>query len=520
MEYRSKHGFSVPEKLVMGVSLPLGNYKYRRIKKEYPETLLTVKELCIIAGISINHLNRAAIGKQQEKVSGVYRAGSRFVKDCICVQLYEDGDELMYWACAHGAVVCVTRQDLKDIPCIVVDEPAAVYASMCSYYRKRNAIEATTIVGSIGKTTTKKMVEAVYRTQFDTFCDAGNENQLDGVGYIAQHIPYTSEKWIQEVSEDTPGCIKQISRIVTPSINIVTAIDKSHIEEYGDENGIIDEIRSIQTSMKDDAKIITSMDEENTRSLFRDRNSVIYVSIYDKSADYYANSICIEEDGIHFSIVDSKKDNCYKGYLKSVYAIHNVYSALYAFAAGVCAGISCERIMKGLSSYRASGIRQNVYRTNGITVYADCYNAVARSVRSAVQACDTIPASSTRIAVIGDVEEAGAYSEAVHNEIVDIISNSKFDILLTYGIKMKNAVENRDYRKDLKVKTFLHRHDLNNEIKRNLKRGCLILFKASHKSRLDKCINAVFPVTAFDYAVKSMRSQIIWRIRVINSWTL
>ncbi|MBR4721083.1 MAG: hypothetical protein IK057_04910 [Clostridia bacterium] len=520
MDFGSKQSFSLTEKLLMKTLIPLGNLKYKGVKRKHYKKFLTVKEICNIADIDISQLNDSVKKVLNKKVSGAYRASSRFIKDCICVQLYEDGDGVMRWAASHGATVCVTSHNIEDIPCIVAENPAAVYSDICSYYRKRNPIEATTIVGSIGKTTTKKMVESVYKTQFETFCDAGNDNQIDGVGYFAQHIPERAEKWVQEVSEDTPGCVKEISKIVMPSINIVTAIDKSHIEEYGDENGILDEIRSIKEGMLENAVNIVSKDEDNTATLFSEKDNVIFVSVKDEQADYYAKDIVIKNDGMHFSVTDKKQNRDFPVFLPNVFAEHNVYSALYAFAAGVCAGVSYDNIVKGLSLYKATGIRQNVYRAKGMTVYADCYNAVAKSIRSAVEACDGIPVTGKRIAVIGDVEEAGDFSEAVHKEIVEIINNSRFDVLLTFGEKMEEAVKTTEVRSNLEVKSFFNKSKLNSEIRKYIEKDGLILFKASHKSRLDTCISAIFPMAYFKNIAKSSLPQITHRLKVIKSWTI
>ena len=71
---------------------------------------------------------------------------------------------------------------------------------MCRMYRPKTIV-ATCIVGSIGKTTTKKMVQAVYQSQEATLCDAGNDNQLDCVGYICQHIPGKTKLWIRKDAE-------------------------------------------------------------------------------------------------------------------------------------------------------------------------------------------------------------------------------------------------------------------------------------------------------------------------------
>ena len=54
--------------------------------------------------------------------------------------------------------------------------------------------------------------------------------------------------------------------------------------------------------------------------------------------------------------------------------------------------------MQTLSLYKMEGERQNIIRTeNDIVIYADCYNAIARSVQSAIEAACLIPIQGKRI---------------------------------------------------------------------------------------------------------------------------
>lgn len=363
MEWESKRKLYCSEKMLMKLTLPLGYSMYKKKKRKNTNNYFTVEQMLSAAGINISEQCSDIRHKAKEIVSGVCRIGSRFTKNCICIQLYEDAIDLMPIAMKNGALFCITRHSVAGVPCVVTDDPSRVYADMCKLYR-RQQISVTAVVGSIGKTTTKKMVQAVYKTQENTLCDAGNDNQLDCVGYICQHIPLKTKLWVQEVSEDTKGCVEQISKIITPDITIITAIDKSHIEEFGDEQGILNEISSITKYMTKSGICITSIDEENTASLIKDCKTVT-VSMKSHNADYYAIDVELKDRGLKFKIVEHESNQAYSICLANVYAKHNIYSALYAFAAGVMSGISYVNIIKGLETYEANGVRQNVYKARG-----------------------------------------------------------------------------------------------------------------------------------------------------------
>lgn len=496
---------------------PVSEAAVKAKKRRDTRYAMTVAQLCDIAGLDKASFSDAVKAQLDRTVSSVCRAGSRFTKDCICVQFQEDGDQVIRWAVEHGALLCITRTQIDYLPCVVVTDPEAVYADMCKYYRELSDMEVTAVVGSIGKTTTKRMINAVYAAQYQTFADPENENQIDCVGYICQHIPKGTQRLVQEVSEDTPGCLGLISQMICPKIAVVTAIDKSHIEAFGSEEKILEEIASVTRGMPEDGKVILNIDDENTRDLIKDR-PMITVSLIDRNADFYACNIRLETDGLSFEVAEKASGKQYPVKLNMVFAKHNVFSALYAFAAGVCAGVDYKNILKGLSAYRTVGIRQNVYKAKGAVLYVDCYNAVARSMRAAIQAADEIPATGKRIAVLGDIEEAGAFSEEIHKDVIAAVDASRFDVLLLYGEKMLRAAEEVKVRDTLEVVCFTDKSSMSESIRsKHLETGDIVLFKSSRKSALEEVIKMTWPVT---YRLKMLEYYwpiIKWRLKVILS---
>lgn len=505
---------STKEELLLKFLTPISELSISRKRVKNPEMFLSARRLLEIAEINIHTLSGDVLNKLDCSVTQICRVGSRFSKNCICVQFAEDANELMHWAMENGALFCITREPIEGVLCIVSDSPETVYMKMCRYFRGNLNTEVTAIVGSIGKTTTKKMVDCVYSSQYNTFCDPENENQIDCVGYICQHIPPKTIKHIQEVSEDTPGCLSLISQMISPKIAVITAIDKSHIENFGDAQKIIEEIYSVTDGMDKDSTVIVNMDDNNYKSVDVPCK-ILKVSMYDKEADFYADSINITPKGLTFDIVEKSTQLSYPIKLINVFAKHNIYSALYAFAAGVCSGVDHENIIKGLKNYRSVGIRQNIYTAGNSIIYADCYNAVASSVASAVSTSDEMPVNGKRVAVLGDIEESGELSEQIHLELIKIINNSKFDVFIAYGPKLLKALENAELRSNLDVLYCKNRQELNAAVKKAKKGAGLILFKASRKSALEKTIENVFPFAYKKQKINYLLPIIKWRLKVV-----
>ena len=496
---------------------PIYDFFARRKLKRNPSFRITLRELCERIDLPMSSYSELSTSVLECIVMEICQAGTRMVNGSVCVQMYGDTDEKMEWAVKHGAIAVVTSHKISGVPSIVVPEPQRIYAKMCGIYRALSNISVTAIIGSIGKTTTKKMVNSVYDSIYNTFCDAGNENLLFNAGYHCQHIPSKAEVWVQEVSEDTPGYAQLISEMISPRIVIITAIDKSHIGNFDSEEGIVREVCSITKGMPFDGVVIINKDEFHAYHLI-EGYKVISVSESNKEADYYIEDLTLTNEGIVFRVVVKSDHSIHNVFMRDVYARHNAVSALYAFACGCVSGIPYEKIIKGIEKYRAVGIRQNVYRTflSHNIVYADCYNAVAKSVRAAVETCSQIALSGKkRVAVLGDIEESGNYSKEIHDEICDIINKSTFSVVLFYGEKLISSARQFRFRNDLTV----HYCSSHNEIYDNLHnlvcRGDLILFKSSRKSQLETCIKRMWPLSYFYENALAKLPYILWRIRVI-----
>ena len=410
-------------------------------------------------------------------------------------------DEDVPKAIERGASVLLTNKDLVDFPCIISENPLCTYAKMCRYYRDlQSGMKVTAVTGSIGKTTAKNMIGEVYKLKYKTFYTDGTNNTKKFIGFVVQHIPSWAEMLLQEVDESGPGETEWISEMLNPDIVVITAIDKSHFQYFENAEKIVENVCSITKRMNENGTVIINKDEFDRVDLLSGRKVVTVSSkCPTPDADYYASDITMDNGGLKFTVNVKATAKRYEVRLTNMYAPHNVISALYAFAAGVCEGIAPEVIVKGLESFRTSGVRQNVVRdSNNGLIYADCYNAVGRSMKSAIDACDSIPVAGKRIAVLGDVEETGSESEQMHKDIVRYVDESKFDVLFTIGEKIRNATDEVAVRNDLSVRSFLELEDLCAELKSLLQKDDLVLFKASHAGNLDKAIKIIWPEMAKD----------------------
>lgn len=463
----------------------------RRLRS--PKKYKSLEFLCNYLGADVQLNDKAQSMKKMIVTQITTVTAARFKKNNICLFYRnpvhgEYGMEDLNRAKKEGASVFITDKSFDSVPCIVSNNPLEIYAKLCRYYRDLSKVSITAVSGSIGKTTVKNMIASVYATNYKIAFSKANTNTKTNIGFAVQHIPSSAEKMIQEVHEGEPNEMQYLAVMLNPDVYVMTTIDNSHMEFFGNADKIVEEVCSFTKNMPLDGKVVINSDEFERFDLLNGR-TVVKVSNTDVNADFYSDSINIDEAGLSFYVNVKKTGGRYLVRLNNIYAVHNVRCALLAFAAGYSEGVEPEKIIKGLAEYKTEGVRQNIMRTtDGVVVYADCYNAVARSMKSAIDACDIIPVKGKRIAVLGDIEEVGDMSEAMHKEIIEYVNSSKFDALMLIGEKMKKANEASSVRNTLEVDWSASIDELAKKIKEKAKSGDLVLFKASHSGNLDKCI--------------------------------
>lgn len=480
----------------------------RRLLKEtarrllHPEKYKSVGFFCDYLGeeVTINDSIKTIRRKIVTNICTLQSA--RPPKDNVCLvyinPVYGINDMQQYAAKAmcKGALVLITDRCYSDYPCIVSKDPIKTYALLCKYFRDlQHKVRITAVTGSIGKTTTKNMIAEVYKMSYKTLYTEENNNTKTTVGFAVQHIPNWAEVMVQEVHEGEPNETQWLSLMLHPEVAVITSIDNSHYQFFGSADKIIEECCAITKYMSETGIVIVNKDEFTRFDLLNGR-IIMTISLVDETADFYASNVELDNDGLTFIVRVKDNGGSARVRLNNIFAKHNVISALYAFAAGYCQGVPIESIIRGLSNYRTSGIRQNIIKTSdGVTLYVDCYNAVGKSMKSAIDACDSIPVSGKRIAVLGDIAEVGDLSDSMHREVISFINESKFDMLLIIGEKMQMAAEAVPNRDSLRIESFENRTIVSDRLRAVATRGDLVLFKASNASNLKECVLRVWPET-------------------------
>jgi UDP-N-acetylmuramyl pentapeptide synthase len=121
----------------------------------------------------------------------------------------------------------------------------------------------------------------------------------------------------------------------------------------------------------------------------------------------------------------------------------------------------------------------------------DAYNANADSMAAALETLRQMPCAGRRVAVLGDMGELGAQSQAGHEEVGRRAAESGVDQLFAVG-KMAGVMAQAARTAGLKnVGEFGDPMAAVNSVKQFLRAGDVMLLKASRATRLERLAEAL-----------------------------
>lgn len=393
-------------------------------------------------------------------------------------------------AMSKGAKLLLTDQQIKSYPCLVVPEPFEAFQTIIATIRRKFTRHVVGVTGSIGKTSTTGMVNAVVSSKFKTFSNLHNANSAIFAAKLIQQLTPDYEAYVQEIMETPPyGLAGMISKMVQPEVAIVTVVGTSHMKALGSQERIRETCLSVTEGLSEDGTLILNGDDPFQKNPGC-KQKVLYYAIDNKDADYRAENITGGENGMEFDVVHDGQRVPVK---IACYGLHNVMDALATFAAGKCIGMTDAEVVRGLASFRTTGIRQNVVRYGSQTMFLDCYNAAAESMQSSFNSFAMIPVKDggRRIAILGDIKETGEKDKEIHAHVGQMVAASNIEVAVCYG---DSAAIIADTAKSLCTKEIIWSNDfetVKNWLTQNVTVKDVLLFKGSRGMALERFADAL-----------------------------
>jgi UDP-N-acetylmuramoyl-tripeptide--D-alanyl-D-alanine ligase len=401
-----------------------------------------------------------------------------------------DGHDYLAEVAEKGVAAVVVDKDkladrLPECAVIAVDDTRKALGRFAARYRKDFTQPIAAVGGSNGKTTTKELIASVLRQKFPVLWSDASFNNDIGVPLTLLRLEKAQQAAVLEVGTNHPGELAPLVKMIRPRYGILTSIGREHLEFFGDVAAVAEEEGSLAELLPADGKLFIKGDDEWTgRIVKRTRAAVVRVGLAEAN-NWRAAAIRLDKQGATFRVETAVPE--FAGEFRiNLLGRHQVVNALFAVAIGAEFGLSRAEIERGLAECQPPKMRLQLWEHNGVRVLDDAYNANADSVLAALQTLRDLPCKGRRVAVLGDMAELGAHSEAAHEEIGRCAAELGVGQLFAVG-KMAPVVARAARSAGLnRVFEFPDVETAAAAVKRFVKTGDVLLLKASRAARLER----------------------------------
>jgi UDP-N-acetylmuramoyl-tripeptide--D-alanyl-D-alanine ligase len=403
-----------------------------------------------------------------------------------------DGHDFCAAAAKSGAKAIVAAKvpvpPPENAALIMVDDTLAAYQDIAAFYRDKFELPIVAVTGSVGKTTTKDLIAAALGGSPKVLKSPANFNNEVGLPATLLQLTAGHEAAVVELGMRGAGQIRRLAQIARPSIGVITNVGNSHIELLGSVENIAAAKQELIEELGVDGVAVLNADDAYVSLMGAAAKGRAVLFGFGEKAEIRADNLLQHKHGISFTCRDGLNGVEYQ-VNTSLPGRHNAYNILCAITAATLLGIEREDMLAALSAPVITKMRQNIQKAGEVTIIDDTYNASPASMEAALELLRGLP-GKRRVAVLGDMLELGALSDAEHENLGRLVAQNGIDFLITVGDKSYRAAREAG-RLGVHNWHFKSNFLAIDIIQKIIKPGDTVLFKASRGIRLEELLAAV-----------------------------
>lgn len=357
------------------------------------------------------------------------------------------------------------------------------------------------VTGSVGKTSTKLAIATVLGQKYKVLAHYGSYNTPIALpmAMFDMHLPlklrnpfswlkiyfamsrklrqpYPYDVLVLELGTDHPGEIIYFKKYIRPDIAVVTAVAPEHMAFFGTIEAVAKEELSVAGFAN-----LTIVNRDDIDAKF-----TAYVP-NDINIDTYGTSGVAE---YRFIVQNAAPGKGFSGVFVSpefgevpaklgVVGEHTVRTVVAAGAVGIKMGLTSQQVVAGMQKVRPVAGRMNML--GGLehsTVIDDTYNSSPLAAVAALQTLYLFPAKQ-RIAILGSMNELGAYAQQAHQQVGNSCDPALLDWVITIGADAASYLAPAAAAKGCRTQSFASPYEAGAFAHKVLEPGGVILAKGS-----------------------------------------
>jgi len=413
-----------------------------------------------------------------------------------------DGHDYIAKAFENGACAAIVSkqpsQVPSDAPLIFVQDTFIALQDIGNAGRARSNAKIIGVTGSVGKTSTKEMLQLMLGCIDDTYANVGSFNNHWGVPLSLARLPSEAKFGIFEMGMNHAGEMEDLTKKVKPDVVIINNIEEVHLEFFKSTKYIADAKAEIFQGMGKSGIAVLNKDTKHYERLVSSAKKQgikkIYSFGYNEKSD--AKLIDIKIKGSTTDVtakIFGKKKNFSIGAAGEHLALNSLGCLMICSALDV----DLDQCIKALIAYRdpkGRGTTQtiNINNDQSFILIDQSFNASPISTKSAINVLgktETSSTSSRKIVILGDMGELGENAKELHISLLSPITENKIDVVHCCGKIMKNLYDKLpDF---IKGKFCETSEELAKIISNEIQDGDIVMVKGSKATKMDKIITAL-----------------------------
>ncbi|WP_018117522.1 UDP-N-acetylmuramoyl-tripeptide--D-alanyl-D-alanine ligase [Corynebacterium mastitidis] len=372
----------------------------------------------------------------------------------------------------------------------VVEALSALAREVITRLSRDHGLRVIGVTGSAGKTSTKDLIASVLSQAGPTVAPPGSFNNEIGHPYTALRCEEETRFLVAEMSARGIGHVAHLARIAPPQIGVELNVGSAHLGEFGSRENIARAKGELVEALPPAGVAILNADDAYVAAMAGRTRAAVRTFSAEGRPDADLRAVDVELDDVARASFTLDWRGERERVNLQVFGAHQVSNALAAAAVGLESGIPLPRVARALSEHvTASAHRMDVHtRADGVTVINDAYNANPDSMRAGIAALAYTAAArpeAASFAVLGEMSELGAESEAAHGELGREVARYHIGSLLVVGESPScRAMAREAAAGGVSTSVVPGIEEAVTQLQARLGRGDAVLVKASHSQGL------------------------------------
>lgn len=363
-------------------------------------------------------------------VTDTRRSGAGALFLALAGERFDAHDFLPHAIAGGCAALCIEKAKAGKLPpdCAVpvleVVDTGAAYRDIARFHRLRFAsLRLTAITGSVGKTSVKEMLRAIFEQAAGpdaVLYTEGNTNNQVGVPQNLLRLEERHRYAVIEAGTNHPGEIEPLSRCAAPQIALINSIAPCHLEFLGSLAGVAREKAHLFDGLPEDGCAVIPRNCPELPILEEAARRCANVFCFGETADcdVIAHYLGGQLTGSGFELIFPGGERFKVEW--PLVGRHQAVNASAAACAALAAGIRPATIAAGLANTRLPGMRTKITEIDGVTYVNDAYNANPGSMRASFEWLAEFADPAKLLLALGEMRELGRDSAAEHAALLEL----------------------------------------------------------------------------------------------------